>query len=208
MLIAVDGPAASGKGTLARRLAAHFGLPHLDTGLLYRAVAQRMVDQGRPLSDEAAATDIARALAVREIDGARLRGLAVGEAASVVSAYGPVRAALLAFQRRFAAQPGGAVLDGRDIGTVVCPLADVKLYLTASSEERARRRYDELRAAGEPATVEAVLDETRRRDLRDHSRVTAPLRPAEDAHRLDTTGLDPDAVFAAALKLVGDRVRA
>lgn len=207
MLIAVDGPAASGKGTLARRLAAHLGLPHLDTGLLYRAVAQTMVERGLPLADEVAATAVARAVSLREVDGARLRGLAVGEAASIVSAYGPVRAALLDFQRRFARQPGGAVLDGRDIGTVVCPEADVKLYLTASSEERARRRFDELVAGGEPATVEAVLDETRRRDLRDHSRATAPLRPAEDAHRLDTTGLDPDAVFAAALVLVGDRDR-
>jgi CMP/dCMP kinase len=202
MVIAIDGPAASGKGTLARRLAAHYGLPHLDTGLLYRAVARALLDAGIALADAEAAVRAARDLAVDRLDEARLRGREMGEAASVVSAFQPVRDALLDLQRRFAAQAPGAVLDGRDIGTVVCPEAQVKLFVTASAEERARRRHLELEARGEPADYETILADIRRRDERDSSRSAAPLRAAGDATLLDTTALDTDAAFAAALDVV------
>lgn len=202
MIIAIDGPAASGKGTLAKRLAVHFGLPHLDTGLLYRAVARTLLDRGVPLSDETAATEAAEALDASRLDETRLRGAAMGEAASVVSAFQPVRDALLDMQRSFAAQAVGAVLDGRDIGTVVCPLADVKLFITASPEERARRRHLELVGRGEPAEFTTILEDIRRRDERDQKRATAPLRPADDAVILDTTSLDADAAFRAALEVV------
>ena len=206
MIIAIDGPAASGKGTLAKRLAAHYGLPHLDTGLLYRAVARALLDDGRPLTDQSAATAVARTLDLASFDEARLRGREMGDAASVVSAFQPVRDALLDLQRRFAAQSGGAVLDGRDIGTVVCPDAERKLFVTASAEERARRRCRELQDRGEPAEYEAILAEIRRRDERDANRSAAPLRPAEDAIRLDTTNLDAEATFAAAVEIV-ERIR-
>lgn len=202
MLIAIDGPAASGKGTLARRLAEHLGRPHLDTGLLYRAVAMALLDEGVPLADAPGAEAAARALDPVRLADPRLRESRVGEAASIVSAHETVRDALLAFQRSFAAQPGGAVLDGRDIGTVVCPKADIKLYVTASAEERARRRQRELAATGEPAGFDAVLDEIRRRDERDRSRTAAPLKAASDAIVLDTTALDPDAAFRRALDIV------
>lgn len=201
-VIAIDGPAASGKGTLARRLAAHFGRPHLDTGLLYRAVARAMLDRGLPLSDEDEAARVAAEIDLSHLDPDRLRGGEMGEAASVVSAHPSVREALLDFQRRFAAQPGGAVLDGRDIGTVVCPSADIKLYVTASAEERARRRYLELAAGGECTNLDAVLAEIRTRDARDAGRAAAPLRRAPDAMELDTTELDPEAAFARALAIV------
>jgi cytidylate kinase len=204
MIIAIDGPAASGKGTLARRLAVHYGLPHLDTGLLYRAVARALLDAGRELDEVDAATAIARDLDLARFDEERLRGREMGDAASVVSAFQPVRGALLAVQRRFAAAPGGAVLDGRDIGTVVCPDADAKLFVTASAEERARRRYNELVARRETAELEAILVEIRRRDERDSSRSVAPLRPAGDAILLDTTNLDADGAFTAALAIVED----
>jgi CMP/dCMP kinase len=202
MIIAIDGPAASGKGTLAKRLAAHFGLPHLDTGLLYRAVARALVDRAVPLEDEDEAARAAASLDARSLDDPRLRGAAMGEAASVVSAFPPVREALLEFQRQFAGQATGAVLDGRDIGTVVCPLADVKLFITAAPEERARRRHLELLARNETAEFTAILNDIRRRDERDFSRSTAPLKPAEDAIVLDTTDLDADAAFKAALEIV------
>ena len=208
MIIAIDGPAASGKGTLAKRLAAHFGLPHLDTGLLYRAVARVLVDRAIPLSDEAEAARIAGSIAPAVLDDPRLRGAAMGEAASVVSAFPPVRDALMQFQRQFAAQPTGAVLDGRDIGTVVCPLAEVKLFITASAEERARRRHLELLARDEPAEFTTILNDIRRRDERDLNRSTAPLRPAEDSVVLDTTDLDADATYKAALEIVEARRRA
>ncbi|HEX2136926.1 MAG TPA: (d)CMP kinase [Microvirga sp.] len=208
MIIAIDGPAASGKGTLAKRLAAHFGLPHLDTGLLYRAVARALLDQGSSLTDQEAATRAAAALDARVLDDPRLRGAEMGEAASVVSAYPPVRAALLDFQRQFAAQPAGAVLDGRDIGTVVCPFADVKLFITAAPEERARRRHLELLARNEVAEFTAILNDIRRRDERDLNRSTSPLKAADDALVLDTTHLDADATFRAALDLVEARRRA
>jgi cytidylate kinase len=206
MVIAIDGPAASGKGTLAKRLAAHLGRPHLDTGLLYRAVARAMLDKGWALEDAERAASMAEALDIRLFPEERLRGRHMGEAASIVSAFPAVRAALLAYQRRFAAQAGGAVLDGRDIGTVVCPDADVKLYVTASAEERARRRHLELGRAGDPASYESVLDDIVRRDQRDESRRTAPLKLATDAILIDTTRLDADAAFTRALEIVEARV--
>ena len=202
MIIAIDGPAASGKGTLGKRLAAHFGLPHLDTGLLYRAVARMMVDEGTALTDEEEAARLASTVDLDLLDDPRLRGAEMGEAASVISAYFSVREALLDFQRQFAAQPMGAVLDGRDIGTVVCPLADVKLFITAAPEERARRRHLELLARDEPAEFTALLDDIRRRDERDLNRSLSPLKAAGDAIVLDTTDLDADATFRAALEIV------
>ncbi|MDP4022546.1 (d)CMP kinase [Methylobacterium sp. NEAU 140] len=204
LVIAIDGPAASGKGTLAKRLAAHYRLPHLDTGLLYRAVALALVDAGTSLNDAGAAAGAAAALDAGSLDDPRLRDRAMGEAASRVSAVPEVRAALLAWQRRFAADPAGAVLDGRDIGTVVCPDAPVKLFITASSAERARRRHRELAGRGEAATLEAIRADIEARDARDAGRAAAPLRMAEDAVRLDTTDLDAEAAFARALTLVED----
>jgi cytidylate kinase len=205
MIIAIDGPAASGKGTLGNRLAEHFGFAHLDTGLLYRAVARVLLDKGIALTDRDAAAVVAQQLDVTHLDDPRLRGAEMGDAASVISAYQPVRDALLAFQRQFSSQKPGAVLDGRDIGTVVCPHADVKLFITATPEERARRRHLELARRGETATYETILHDIRRRDERDMSRATAPLKAAEDALTLDTTHLDADAVLEAALKLVKSR---
>ena len=202
MIIAIDGPAASGKGTLAKRLAAHYGLPHLDTGLLYRAVARATLDAGGALDDAAAAAQAADTLDPAQLDDPRLRERPMGDAASIVSAYPPVRTALLAFQQRFAAQARGAVLDGRDIGTVVCPTATAKLFITAAPEERARRRHLELLARGEPADFTAILADIRRRDERDTTRSAAPLKPAPDAVILDTTALDADAAFRVALNLV------
>jgi len=208
MIIAIDGPAASGKGTLAKRLAAHFGLPHLDTGLLYRAVARALIDRGIPLTNEEEAIRAAASLDPRTLDDPRLRGAEMGEAASVVSAFQPVRDALLEVQRQFAGHPAGAVLDGRDIGTVVCPLADVKLFITASPEERARRRHLELLARDEVAEFTGILEDIRRRVERDLNRSTAPLKAADDAIVLDTTRLDADAAFRAALESVETRRRA
>jgi cytidylate kinase len=205
MIIAIDGPAASGKGTLAKRLAVHFGLPHLDTGLLYRAVARKLLDDGYALTDEGAAAQVALNLDTSLLDDPRLRGAEMGDAASVVSAYPPVRNGLLEFQRQFAQQPMGAVLDGRDIGTVVCPLADVKLFVTAAPEERARRRHLELLARDEVAEFTSILDDIRRRDERDATRAAAPLKPAPDALVLDTTQLDADGVLRAALDLIESR---
>ena len=202
MIIAIDGPAASGKGTLGKRLSEHFGFAHLDTGLLYRAVARVMLDRDIDLADRDAAHEVALTLDVTHLDDPRLRGAQMGEAASVISGYQPVRDALLAFQRQFAAQPPGAVLDGRDIGTVVCPHADVKLFITAAPEERARRRHLELQKRGEQIVYETILKDIRRRDERDMNRSTAPLKPAADAIILDTTHLDAEAAFQAALDLV------
>ncbi|TDR85512.1 (d)CMP kinase [Enterovirga rhinocerotis] len=202
MVIAIDGPAASGKGTLARRIAAHLGRPHLDTGLLYRAVALALLDRGLPLTDSAGAARIAEALDVATLEEDRLRSREIGEAASLVSVHPGVRGALLDLQRRFAAQPGGAVLDGRDIGTVVCPEAEVKIYVTASPEERARRRFRELAGRGEPTTFDDILADILRRDTRDSERSAAPMRPAADARHLDTTSLDADAAFARALDML------
>ncbi len=203
LAIAVDGPAAAGKGTLARRLAAALGLPHLDTGLLYRAVGRRVLDAGADPADPAAAEAAAEALRAEDLARADLRGPEADEAASLVAAHPGVRATLVAFQRRFA--EGGAVLDGRDIGTVILPDAPVKLFVTASPEERARRRWLELRGRGGAATLEEVGAEMAARDARDAARDVAPLRPAEDAVLLDTTVLDADAVFARAMEVVLDR---
>lgn len=204
VIIAIDGPAASGKGTLARRLAAHYGLPHLDTGLLYRAVGARCLRLGK-LDDEAASEEAARTLDVAALDPEALRTAELGEAASVVAARQSVRAALLDLQHRFAAQPGGAVLDGRDIGTVICPKAEAKLFVTASPEVRAERRFRELSGRGDATTFEAVLADIRKRDERDSARSAAPLVKAEDAVLLDTSALDIPAAFAAALAIVEAR---
>jgi len=202
MIIAVDGPSASGKGSVSRRLATHFGLLYLDTGVLYRAVAREMLDRGLPLEDEAMASQVARNLNVERIDQERLRERHMGDAASRVAASPAVRTALLEVQRAFARRPVGAVLDGRDIGTVVCPDADVKLFITASPEARARRRYVELRARGENVDERQVYHDILERDRRDQGRSTAPLCKAEDAHLLDTTNLDIDQAFNAALGLI------
>lgn len=204
MIIAIDGPAASGKGTLARRLAAHFGLPHLDTGLLYRAVGAACLSDGT-LRDGDRAAEAAARLDVSALDPDALRTAELGEAASVVAAEPKVRAALLDLQRRFAGQPGGAVLDGRDIGTVICPDADVKLFVTASAEVRAERRFLELKNRGEDVTYAAVLEDIARRDQRDSSRSSAPLTLAEDAILLDTSRLGIREVVAAALRIVEAR---
>ena len=202
MIIAIDGPAASGKGTLGKRLAAHYGLRHLDTGLIYRAVAKALIDSGRRPDDVGAATAAAKALDPSHFDEAALKTHSIGEAASVVSAVPQVRAALFAFQRDFAARPPGAVLDGRDIGTVICPDADVKIYVTASPEVRARRRTAEYRAQGRHIDEAAVLADIRSRGQRDQNRAIAPLKQAPDAHLLDTTHLDIDAVIRAAIDIV------
>ncbi|WP_294538231.1 (d)CMP kinase [uncultured Rhodoblastus sp.] len=202
MIIAIDGPAASGKGTLARRLAAHFNLPHLDTGLLYRATARALLDQGAKLDDAEKAVSSARGLALLDFDEDRLRGREMGEAASVVAAIREVRAALIDMQRAFAARKNGAVLDGRDIGTVIAPDADVKIFVTASPEARAQRRALELRGRGEKVDYAAILEDIVKRDRRDSERADAPLKPAADAHVLDTTDLNVEAAFAAALAMV------
>ncbi|OCC02525.1 cytidylate kinase [Labrys sp. WJW] len=202
MIIAIDGPAASGKGTLAKRLAAHLGLPHLDTGLLYRAVGRAAIDGGLDLEDADATAEIADGLDVASLDESRLRGREMGEAASVVAAHPKVRKALLDLQRRFAHQRGGAVLDGRDIGTVIAPGAEVKIFVTADAEIRARRRHLELEKRGDAPPFESVLADIRKRDARDAGRADAPLKPAPDAHVLDTTALDVESAFAAALALV------
>lgn len=202
-VICIDGPAGSGKSTLAARLAAHFQLPFLDTGLLYRAVARRMLDRGLDVADPAAAEREALALEPADVSGPCLRDDAVGQGASKVAAFPAVRAALLPFQRRFAEQPGGAVLAGRDTGTVVCPQAPHKLYVTASVEARARRRFLELQARGLAPIEARVLDEMRERDRRDQGREVAPLAVAPDATVIDTTDLDADAAFRAALDAIG-----
>src|SRR3954470_11110645 len=202
MIIAIDGPAASGKGTLSKKLALHYGFRHLDTGLLYRAVAKALLDAGHAVGDEARAIAAAKAIDPSRFDETALKRYDVGEAASVVSAIPGVRAALFNFQQEFAAAPPGAVLDGRDIGTVICPNAEVKIFVTASPEVRARRRTLELRARGESVDEADVLADIIRRDERDRSRAAAPLVKAPDAYLLDTTALDIDGAFRAALALV------
>jgi len=202
MIIAIDGPAASGKGTIARSLAAVYGLPHLDTGLIYRAVAKAVLDAGHSPDDVACATDAAIALDPRKFDEAALKSQAITEAASVVAAIPQVRQALMNYQRAFATRPPGAVLDGRDIGTVIAPGADVKLFVVATPEVRARRRVLELRARGEEIDEKDMLADLIRRDERDSRRSAAPLKAAPDAHVLDTTNLTIDAAFRAAVKIV------
>jgi cytidylate kinase len=205
MIIAVDGPAASGKGTIARALSRHFGLPHLDTGLLYRATGMGLLRAG---GDPA---DADEALAATGFDEAlladpELKSDVAGRAASIVSAHPSVRAALLDRQRRFAAREGGAVLDGRDIGTVIAPQADAKLFVTARPEVRAERRHAELCRLGIASEIATVLADIRARDARDAGRATAPLRQAPDAALIDTSDLDIDAAVAAAIACVAERI--
>lgn len=201
MIIAVDGPTASGKGTIARALAAHFGLPHLDTGLLYRAVGRQcFLDGGDPddAGDALAATSFPPSL----LDDPQLRSEDTGGLASRVSVHPAVRAALMKRQRDFAMQPGGAVLDGRDIGTVIAPDAEVKLFITASVEARARRRWQEMQARGEAVTLDEIAADLRRRDRRDTTRAVAPLVAAPDAIVLDNSTLTRDQSIAAAIAAV------
>jgi len=205
LVIAVDGPAASGKGTLARRLSTHYGLPYLDTGLLYRMVARAMLDAGHDIRDQAAAGEVVSRFDQGALDEEVLRGREIGEAASVVAAMPAVRSGLIERQRRFAAQPGGAVLDGRDIGTVICPQAPAKLFVTATPEVRAARRHKELAGRGEEATFDNILADIRRRDARDSGRSDAPLKAAEDAVILDTSALTIEEALAAAIAIVERR---
>jgi len=203
LIIAVDGPAASGKGTIAARLARTYGLPFLDTGLLYRAVGLGVLDAGGSLDDEAAAVGVARALKSECLsDTGRLTSGAAGEAASRTAGYPGVRAALLEFQKAFAAQPGGAVLDGRDIGTVIAPDAPAKLFVTATAEVRARRRWKQLTGRGDSIAYEDMLADIVRRDERDAGRGAAPMVQADDAVLLDTTEMDIEAAFDAARRIV------
>lgn len=204
-IIAIDGPAAAGKGTLARRLAEHLGLPYLDTGLLYRAVGRRVLDRGMSPADTVAAEQAARELQPRDLDRPDLRGPEADAAAASVASVPGVRAALLDFQRNFGASTG-AVLDGRDIGTVVFPGADLKLFVVASARARAVRRWLELRERGVAADLAEVEREIRARDQQDAERTIAPLRAADDAVTIDTTDLDRDAAFAAALRVAAARL--
>jgi len=205
MIIAVDGPLASGKGTISKALAAHFKIPHLDTGTLYRATGLALIDANIDLENETAAGHLARNLDISAIDHKRIRTAEAGAMASRVAALPKVRAALFELQREFAMQPGGAVLDGRDIGTVICPDADVKLYVTADASIRARRRWQELKAQGQDITYEEMLAQTLERDERDAGRKDAPMRPADDANLIDTSSLSIDAAIAEAIHIVEKR---
>ena len=206
MIIAIDGPAASGKGTLGKLIAEHFGFAHLDTGLLYRAVARDVLARGASIDNEQAAVECARSLDPETLSDPVLRQAGIGEAASIVARIELVRAALLDFQREFARRKPGAVLDGRDIGTVVCPDADVKIFVTALPEVRAQRRYLERKSQGDDVTYGEVLEMIRQRDERDANRASAPMRPAEDAVLLDTTNLDIEAAFDAAVGLIKRKI--
>ncbi len=208
MIIAIDGPAASGKGTLARKLAEHFDLPHLDTGLSYRGVAYALLEDGAPLDDPALAKAAANAIDLIALDRDLLSAHEVGEAASKIAVMSEVRRILVEKQRAFAGNKRGAILDGRDIGTVVCPEADVKLYVTASAEARAARRFLEAGEKGSGATRAQILEDIVRRDERDTGRADSPLRPAEDAHLLDTSEMSIEQAFEAALGIIEDVSRA
>lgn len=197
-VIAIDGPAAAGKGTISKAVAAHFGFDHLDTGLLYRAVGARVLAGGDPV-------DCARGLSAADLAADNLRSAEVAQAASEVAALPDVRAALVDFQRRFAREPKGAVLDGRDIGTVICPDADVKLFVTASPEVRARRRFEEQKAAGSADSFDRVLADVKVRDARDMNRADAPLKPAADAITIDTSNLSIAQAVAQAIEVIADR---
>jgi len=201
-VIAIDGPAASGKGTLARKLAAKYGFFHLDTGLLYRATAARLIDIGASLTDEDLASAAARELDLDALDRATLSAHAIGEAASKVAAMPPVRAALMEAQRRFARQEPGAVLDGRDIGSVICPEAAVKLFVTASAEVRARRRFLEAQSKGDNTSFEEILADIIKRDERDQNRNDAPLTRTHDAHLIDTSKMDIETAFQTACGII------
>ena len=207
MIIAIDGPAASGKGTLAKRLAAHYGFRHLDTGVIYRAVAHALISQALDLRDEAAAIRAAQTLDPATFDNPALKSHDVGSAASIVSAIPGVRTALLEFQRQFAAKPPGAVLDGRDIGTVICPDAEVKIFVVADPKIRAHRRTLEALARGEVADEATILADILARDERDQNRAIAPLKPAKDAYLLDNSHLDIEGGVRAAIDIV-EAVRA
>jgi CMP/dCMP kinase len=207
MIIAIDGPAASGKGTIAKRLAAYYGFRHLDTGLIYRAVAKALIDAGVALDDGVRATAAATALDLSQLDVQALKSRAVGEAASRIAVFPDVRSAVLNIQRAFAAAPPGAVLDGRDIGTVIAPKAEVKIFVTASPAVRAKRRVLELQAHGEMVNEADILADMLRRDERDTTRAVSPLKAAADAYLLDTTHLDIDAAVQAAVDIV-EAVRA
>jgi cytidylate kinase len=201
-IIAIDGPAASGKGTLARRLARQLGLPHLDTGLTYRAVAHALILNGDPLDDETVAVATAQKIDLTALDPAVLADHSIGNAASKIAAMPDVRRELVRLQRQFANTPPGGVLDGRDIGTVVCPQADVKLYVTAAPRERARRRWNEMQLKGQDADFNDILQDIQNRDARDMGRADSPLRPAENAHLLDTSQMDIGTAFQLALDII------
>ena len=202
MIIAIDGPAAAGKGTLSRRIAEQYGFHHLDTGLTYRATAKALIDAGLPLDDEMLAQGVAREVELAGLDREILSAHAIGEAASKIAVMPLVRQALVEAQRAFSKREPGAVLDGRDIGTVVCPDAPVKLYVTASAEVRARRRFDEITGNGIPADFLVILADIIKRDERDMGRADSPLRPAADAHLLDTSEMSIEAAFLAAKTLI------
>jgi len=208
MIVAIDGPAASGKGTLARRLAEHFELRHLDTGLTYRAVAAALLAKGLPLGDEGVAIEIAQNLDLAQVDKTVLSAHEIGEAASRIAVLGGLREELVRLQKDFAAAPPGAVLDGRDIGTVVCPDATVKLFVTASPEARAERRTAEMVSKGQEAEYASVLEDLKRRDERDSQRTVAPMKQADDAHLLDTTEMDIETAFQAAVDIVSQACNA
>lgn len=207
MIIAIDGPAASGKGTIGKRIAAHYHFAYLDTGALYRAIARDTIADGGDPADASAALSATKHLDPETLGDPVLRHPNIGEAASLVAKHAEVRKALLAYQRRFAEAEPGAVLEGRDIGTVICPEAEVKIFVTATSEERARRRYLELRANGNRISQAEVLADIERRDERDKGRAASPLRQAADAYLLDTTELDIDAAFKAAIDLIDAALR-
>jgi cytidylate kinase len=202
MIIAIDGPAAAGKGTLSRQIAETYGFHHLDTGLTYRATAKALLDAGLPLDDEAVAETMAAKLDLGGLDRSVLSRHEIGEAASKVAVMPKVRRALVEAQRLFSERLPGTVLDGRDIGTVVCPAAPVKFYVTATPEIRARRRYDEIIANGGTADYSAIFDDVKRRDERDMGRADSPLRPAADAHLLDTSEMSIEAAFQAAKSII------
>ncbi|TIS91448.1 (d)CMP kinase [Mesorhizobium sp.] len=202
--IAIDGPAGAGKGTLARRLADHYRLNLLDTGLAYRAVAYALLQLGLPLDNVSAAETAARQVDLARLDRSVLSAHAIGEAASKVAVIPTVRRILVEKQREFAKEPPGAVLDGRDIGTVVCPDADIKLYVTASAEVRAKRRLDEIESIGGTANFDEILADIVRRDERDMGRASSPLKPAADAHLLDTSEMAIEAAFLAAKTIIDD----
>lgn len=201
-IVAIDGPAASGKGTLARNLAGHFGFHHLDTGLTYRAVAKALLDEGLPLDDELVAEQTARSVDLSKLDRAVLAAHRIGEAASKVAVMPAVRRALVEAQRTFAGRKPGAILDGRDIGTVVCPDADVKFFVTASAAVRARRRYQEIIGSGNAADLKEIEEDLLRRDARDSERADSPLVAAADAHLLDTSEMDIETAFLEARRRI------